>query len=114
MIALYALVLVTCPSEGDAERISRALLDRRLAACVSAISGVRSSFLWRGAIEEASEVLLLIKTRAGLVGELIEEVRRLHPYEVPEIVAVPIADGFKGYLGWIDEETARRGDPLGP
>lgn len=104
---MYAIVFVTCPSEGDAERISRALLDRRLAACISAIPGIRSSFLWRGAVEEASEVLLLIKTRAGLVGELIEEVRKIHPYEVPEVVAVPIADGFKGYLDWIGEETAR-------
>lgn len=104
---MYALVLVTCPSEGDAERISRALLDGKLAACVSAVPGIKSSFLWRGAVEGASEVLLIIKTRAGLVGELIEEVRKIHPYEVPEILAVPIVDGFKGYLDWIDRETAR-------
>jgi len=104
---LHAIVFVTCPSGGDAERISKALLERKLAACVSAISGVRSLYLWRGSMESASETLLLIKTRANLVGELIEEVRRLHPYEVPEIVAVPISDGFKGYLDWIDEETAR-------
>lgn len=82
-------------------------MDKRLAACVSAIAGVRSSFLWRGTVERASEALLLIKTRAELVGELVEEVRRIHPYEVPEVVAVPIADGFKGYLDWIGEETAR-------
>ncbi|MEM2226510.1 MAG: divalent-cation tolerance protein CutA [Candidatus Bathyarchaeia archaeon] len=104
---MYALVLVTCPSERDGERISRALLDKRLAACVSAVPGIRSSFLWKGVVEVASEVLLLIKTRAELVGGLIEEVRRIHPYEVPEILAIPIAGGFKGYLDWIDGETAR-------
>ncbi len=104
---MHAIVFVTCPSEGDAERISKALLERRLAACVSAIPGVRSLYLWRGSVESASETLLLIKTRANLVGELMEEVRRIHPYEVPEIVAVQISGGFKGYLDWIDDETAR-------
>ena len=100
------LVFSTCGSAQEAAQIARALVERRLAACVSILAPVQSVYHWKGAIEESAEWLLLIKTRRELFGPLEEALRALHSYEVPEIVALPIVAGSPAYFDWIDAETA--------
>ena len=99
------LVLCTCPDEALAARIANALVEERLAACVSRIGGVTSTYRWRGAVEQASECLLLIKTTSERFDALREHIVALHPYELPEIVAVDVAQGLPAYLEWIARET---------
>lgn len=101
-------VFSTCGSEEEAKRIARALVEQRLAACVNVVSPVRSVYRWKGAIEEAEEWLLLIKTRRDLFEKLEERLRALHSYDTPEIVALPMVAGAAAYLDWIDAETAER------
>ncbi|MCE2968779.1 MAG: divalent-cation tolerance protein CutA [Burkholderiales bacterium] len=101
------LVLTNCPDADCAERIARALVDEGLAACVNRWPPVASIYRWQGAVETATEVPLLIKTTAARYAEVEAAIRRLHPYEVPEIVAVPVVVGFAPYLRWVEEETAR-------
>ena len=98
-------VLVTAPDAACAERIGRALVDERLAACANLLPGVRSIYRWEGAIEEADEVLLVLKTRAAQVDALAARVAALHPYDVPEVLALPVAGGSARYLSWVREET---------
>jgi periplasmic divalent cation tolerance protein len=95
------LVLTTCPDEGTAERISRGLVEAGLAACVSRMPGLRSTYRWQGRVEDEPEVLLLIKTVATRFQELEMRLKSLHPYEVPEIIALPIAMGSSDYLSWL-------------
>jgi periplasmic divalent cation tolerance protein len=95
------VVLVTCSSPEEGRRIARALVERRLAACVNMVAGIESVYRWKGAVEEASECLLLVKTTRGRFQALQSAVRELHSYELPEIVAVPIVDGLDAYLSWI-------------
>lgn len=100
------LVLCTVPDEASGERIARGLLERRLAACVSRISDVCSTYRWRGAIEVTSEVQLVIKTTKRALDRVAEFVSKEHPYEVPELLAV-LADGLlEPYARWIREEVA--------
>ena len=97
------LVLVTCGSEEEASRIARALVESRLAACVNIVDApVRSVYRWKGRVERAEEHLLLVKTRRGRLKALEAEVKRLHSYETPEIIALPIAEGLRTYLAWLD------------
>lgn len=103
----HAVVLMTAPDAAVADRIARALVDERLAACVSLVPEVRSVYRWEGKVEESREVLLVAKTRAGLFPALEARVRALHPYDVPEIVAVPLTDGSRPYLSWLDASVAR-------
>lgn len=101
------IVLVTCRSAKEAERIARSLVEMRLAACGNILrSPVRSIYRWKEKIESAREVLLLIKTSRRSFPELQAAVKRLHSYEVPEIIALPIAAGSKGYLSWLAESVA--------
>src|SRR5277367_1093568 len=96
------LVLVTCASAKEAERIARAVVDARLAACGNILrSPVRSVYRWKDKIESAREFLLLIKTSRLRFPKLQAEINRLHSYEVPEIIALPIAAGSSAYLAWI-------------
>jgi periplasmic divalent cation tolerance protein len=88
----------------DAGRLAGILLEKRLAACVQ-IMAVESLYRWKGRIEKASEYLCVIKTRKSLYGEIESEIIRNHPYEIPEIAALPICAGSPGYLGWIEDET---------
>ncbi len=97
------VVLSTCATGDEAETLARLLLDRRLAACVSVIPAVRSFYHWKGAIESASECLLLIKTSRTLFADLCETLREAHSYEVPEAVAVPIVEGSAIYLDWMEK-----------
>jgi len=95
------LVLTSCPDEAVAERLARDLVDAGLAACVSRVPGLRSTYRWQGRVEDEPEVLLLIKTVATRFQELEMRVKSLHPYEVPEIIALPIAKCSLDYLSWL-------------
>ena len=102
----YLLATTTTPDRGTAGLLARALVEERLAACVQAVGGVRSLYTWKGKVEEAEEVLLLIKTAERLLPRVRERLRELHPYEVPELVAMPISDGSPDYLAWMGEVLA--------
>jgi periplasmic divalent cation tolerance protein len=96
------VVLVTCGSKKEARKIAQALVQRRLAACVQEIGvRVRSMYRWKGRVESANEVLLLIKTSRKRFSAVSTLVKKLHSYEVPEIIALNIADGSREYLDWI-------------
>jgi periplasmic divalent cation tolerance protein len=103
------LVFVTCKSSAEARRIGRAMVASRLAACANVLPGkIESIYRWKGKIERARETLLLLKTTRPRWAALCEAIRRMHSYEVPEIVAVPIVAGFDAYLRWLAEGVARR------
>ncbi len=101
------VVLSTCPSAEEAEKIARTLVEKRLAACVNVVPGARSFYRWKGALEEAGEWLLLIKSRRELFPRLLAELESLHSYEVPEAVALPIVDGSPAYLNWLEAELSQ-------
>ena len=98
------VVLNTCATREEAERIARRLVELRLAACVNLIGGVRSVYHWQGKVDESEEVLLVIKSNRGLFPQLREALAREHSYEVPEVVALPVVDGSEAYLAWMDRE----------
>jgi periplasmic divalent cation tolerance protein len=99
------IVFCTCADNETASRLARALVDERLAACVNAIPGVVSTYRWNNAIETDAEVLLLIKTTAGRLDALQARLTELHPYEVPEFLAIEPVAGSAPYLAWLDRET---------
>ena len=99
------VIFVTTGSEEEAHKVAELLLERRKAACVNIVPGVASSFWWQGKLDSARESLLIIKTRALLLPEIIELVKSVHSYEVPEIIALPIIGGNEDYLKWIDDEV---------
>lgn len=101
----YLLVLTTIGSEEDAARLGRSLVEKRLVACVNMVGPVRSVFLWKGKVEDESERLLLMKTRADRYAELETAIQELHPYDVPEVIAIPIERGSQAYLSWVDENV---------
>ena len=96
------VVLITVGSEQEAHKIAESLVNAKKAACVNIVPRVDSLFRWKGKIESAHESLLLVKTRASLLPEIIDLVKEAHSYEVPEIIALPIVDGSKEYLKWLD------------
>lgn len=98
----YVIVLVTTSNEQEAEKIIRRLLDEKLIACANIISPVSSHFHWSGKIEKAEECLVLMKSREDLFEKLAETVKSLHSYEVPEILALPIINGSKTYIDWLE------------
>lgn len=102
------VVLVTVGSESEAETIARALLDERLAACVTIGGPIRSLYRWQGRIADDREWQLVIKTRADLFDALADRVRALHSYDVPEIIGLPVTVGSPTYLEWLEEVTRRR------
>jgi periplasmic divalent cation tolerance protein len=102
----YRLVLVTCANPIQAKLIARSVVEKRLAACVNILrSPIESHYRWNGKVAKARELLLLIKTTARKLGGLEREVKRLHSYEVPEFIALPIVAGSEAYLDWLDENT---------
>jgi periplasmic divalent cation tolerance protein len=105
------VVLSTCASLKEAQRIAYALVEKRLAACVNVMAGVRSVYRWKDALEEEEEVLLVIKSSRELFERLRGEVERLHSYELPELIALPIVDGSETYLAWLDREIAEKREP---
>jgi len=101
------IVFVTCGSREVAEEISKTVVTERLAACVNVLPGIRSCYEWDGKMEWAEELLLLMKTTKDRYEELESRVRELHSYEVPEILAVPVATGLEKYLSWVDTNCRR-------
>jgi len=99
------LVFISCPA-GSADALAAALVEARLAACVSAVPNLRSIYRWQGQVERSEETLLIAKTTPARYAGLQAEVRRLHPYELPEIVAVNVAGGLPAYLQWVHDSTA--------
>lgn len=101
----YQLVLCTCPDRDSAHLIAEQLVDQRLAACVNILPGVTSVYRWMGNIEESQEHLLVIKTVSDVLENLVTRINELHPYELPEVIGVPIESGSLDYLNWISENT---------
>lgn len=100
------LVFSNLPDEVAAQKLARHLVDAKLAACVNVLSPCRSTYRWNGAVEEASEVPVIIKTAAAAYPALEAAIRASHPYELPEIVAVPLARGLPAYLDWVTAESS--------
>ena len=98
------VVLTTCGSAEEADRLARHLVERRLAACVQITPGVRSFYHWQGVLTVEDEFRLTIKSRRDLFSDLCAELQKMHSYEVPQILALPVVDGEDGYLQWMDKE----------
>ncbi len=101
----YVLVLNTCPGSISAKKIAQDLVNEKLAACVNIIPDVQSFFAWVGKVDTANEHMLIIKTTVDNYNAVEKRIKKLHPYELPEIIAVPIHTGFEGYLDWINTNT---------
>ena len=97
----YIIILVTTKNREEAEKISELLVKERLIACANIVSPVSSFFHWVGNIEKAEECLIVMKSRRDLFAEIVGHVKRLHSYEVPEVLAVPIVEASKAYLDWM-------------
>ncbi|OGO01563.1 MAG: hypothetical protein A2Y90_01420 [Chloroflexi bacterium RBG_13_52_12] len=102
----YIVVFITVKEPEEAQKIAKALLKRRQAACVNILPGIESHFWWKDKLDSAKEILLIIKTRESLLPDLIKSVKKIHSYSIPEIIAVPIVGGSRNYLEWIDSEIA--------
>jgi periplasmic divalent cation tolerance protein len=101
----HIVILITASSKKEARSIAELLLEQRKAACINIVSGIDSKFWWKGKIDSSRESLLIIKTRASMFPKIIELVKTVHSYEVPEIIALPIIGGNDDYLKWIDTEV---------
>ncbi len=101
----YIVLFITAPAEETSARIARTLVEEKLAGCVNIIKDIRSIYFWQGKVEDESEVLLIAKTRRELFNKLKDRVKSIHPYSVPEIIAMPIIAGSEDYLKWLDETT---------
>ena len=105
MTADYVLALTTLPADADAGDFGRTLVNERLAACVNLLPVMESIYRWEGKVEFEAERQLIIKTSSDRISDLWERVRELHPYEVPEFLVIPIADGNEAYLKWVKDST---------
>ncbi|HQO04243.1 MAG TPA: divalent-cation tolerance protein CutA [Spirochaetota bacterium] len=103
----YIVVFCTVPSEETGHAIAESLVGKQFAACVNITGDIHSTYSWKGEVCRESERLLIIKSRPELFGDIEKEICTLHPYEVPEIISVPITQGFQPYLSWIDEMTGK-------
>jgi periplasmic divalent cation tolerance protein len=110
MSAKALVVLTTCGSDEDADRLAHLLVERRLAACVNAVSGVTSTYRWRGEVQRDRETLLIVKTTTAQYEALESTLRAESKYELPEVIAVPIDAGSAAYLGWLGESVGARKD----
>jgi len=100
------LVISNAPDQETAQRIARALVERRLAACVNILAPCQSIYNWEGTVEDSTEIPLLIKTTAARYGALEAAITALHPHAIPEIVALPLSHGLPDYLNWVQSETS--------
>lgn len=99
------LVMITTGSEEEAVRIAQGLLEERLIACANLVGGIRSLYRWQGKICDDRETLMLCKTERRLFSRLSEKVKSIHSYEVPEIISLPLVEGWPPYLAWVEQET---------
>jgi len=102
-VSHHRLCLCTCPDEQTARDLARSLVEARLAACVNILPAISSVYVWQGQIEQDDEVLLLIKTQQQRLADLEAHILERHPYELPEVIAVPVTEGLTGYLQWLDD-----------
>lgn len=102
------VVFSNCGSEEEARKVARSLVEARVAACVNIVPGVRSVYRWQGAIEEESEWMLVIKSTRDCFEPLATELRKVHSYQIPEVIALPIVDGNSEYLDWIGREVIKK------
>jgi len=102
------VVFVTVPDEETAEKISRDIVQNGLAACVNIIKDIRSIYMWEGKLEDGKELLLMIKTSSSAFKKLKDRIKTLHPYSVPEVIAIDVIDGNKDYINWVLEETSKK------
>ena len=102
----YTLIMVTASSREEAEKIATTLLERKLIACANILGPVSSRFWWQGKIDSAEEYMIFMKTKRELFDQVADNVKQLHSYEVPEIIALPIVEGAKPYLEWINSSLA--------
>lgn len=109
-MAQTLMILVNVPDEATAHHMARSLVEDRVAACINILPGVRSVYRWQGKIEEAQEVTLLIKTTQARYVDLEAVVKAAHPYDVPELISLPIVAGLPEYLSWIATETEKEVD----
>jgi len=101
------VVLSACASVKEANRIAIELVEKKLAACVNLVSGVRSVYRWKNKIEKSQEVLLVIKTSRALFENVRSQIEKVHSYELPEVIALPVVDGAEPYLEWMDRELVK-------
>lgn len=99
------VIFITASNEDEAIRIARSLVEARLAACANIVKNIRSIYMWKGSVQDDTEVLMIVKTRKSLFNAVSAKVRDIHSYEVPEIIALPIIDGSPDYLNWLKEST---------
>jgi len=103
--SVYLVLFITTPTAEEAQRIAEALLTQRKAACVNIVPRVSSHFWWQDRLDSAQESLLIVKTKASLLNEIVTLVRQAHSYDIPEIIALPIVGGNQDYLEWINKEV---------
>ncbi|XP_021457730.1 protein CutA homolog [Oncorhynchus mykiss] len=99
----HSVLLVNCPNEQTAKDIGRAIMERRMAACINILPRTSTMYYWKGEIQDATEILMLVKTRTSKTQRLIDYVKSVHPYETPEVLSFPVEDGSLPYLKWVDE-----------
>lgn len=104
---MYIIIFVTTSDKKEARRIASAVIKNRLAACVNIADNIESLFWWQGKVDKAKEALLIIKSKKEKLAKIIKCVKSLHSYEVPEIIALPVVNGYKPYLEWIDESVGK-------
>jgi periplasmic divalent cation tolerance protein len=102
---MYSIIFVTCQDDQIAENIANILLKKRLAACINITSKIKSLYWWKGKVEKSDEVLMIIKTKSKFFKKVEKEIKKVRPYEVPEIISLKIDSGTKKYLDWIKEVT---------
>lgn len=102
------VVFITAPNLEHAQQIARMLVEKQLAACVNLLSGVTSIYRWEGNVQEETEVLLICKTCRSRLAVLQEEVKAIHPYQAPEVIALPVVAGLDDYLKWVEENVRPR------
>lgn len=109
---MYSVVYVTAPSQSEGEELARGLVKEKLAACVNIVPSVKSVYWWKGEVEEAKEVLLIIKTSDTLIEPIINWVKSHHTYTVPEVIAMPVIKGNEQYLEWLGESLEEKIEKL--
>src|SRR3989338_6912506 len=105
---MHIVIFITAKDKEEAEKIAGHLVGEKLAACVNIVPGVSSAFWWENKIDQAQEVLMIVKSKKVLFGKIVAAVKKVHSYSVPEIIALPIIDGNKDYLKWISDSVVKK------